>query len=90
MNALETALELLEDIKNKFDISPQDYITVCTPLQELVCIFVLVLWLLDLIEGLMTFNLCLTSLVFCTSSFITYKDQMPPLLNICFGFRNGH
>lgn len=47
ISALETALELLENINSRFDISTQDYITACTPLQELVCISVLALWLLD-------------------------------------------
>lgn len=48
MNTLEVALDLLEGINSRFEISPQDYITVCTPLKQLVCIFVFALWLLYL------------------------------------------
>lgn len=39
ISAAEATLEVLEDMKSKFHISPQDYLTVCTPLKELVGIF---------------------------------------------------
>lgn len=49
MNPLESALELLESINQDFNISLPDYKNACISLKELVCVFVLSLWLLYLL-----------------------------------------